>query len=369
MALLTPSLPELVTMDASKDTTIIFKTASSHHTGYRLVIYKKSTGETIKEQDITSSENKITIQAGTLQNGTDYLLTIRIIRGNNIEVSDWSEYCTLVCYSTPICSIDNIESIDGENVVQDQNYLFEGTYSQYESIKLQSYHFVLYNKNNEVLQVFEKHYPRNASTQVICTQKVEGLETETKYYIELVCVDKYEKETKSTRYEFVARYDKPRFTQFVEIENEESTASVKMEASMIQILFVTDKEAVFINSSEIDLRDNRAYNKIYGDGSTRLNITGDFTLKIYCRNIPHTVSGEEKYFLTLTSGDGKTKIKMKEMDNRIHVYKVMTFENSNFPLSSHYASDVISGYVQNSSSLVIQINQTGGRLDVYAQVV
>lgn len=370
MALLTPSLPERLIMDASQDSVVSFKTSGyMRHTGCKVRILDINTGESVyTNSDYSNSTNKFTIPASSVANGKEYILIVQLVKGEDKEVSNWSEDCLLCCYSAPVCTIDNIGSADGESIVQNQNYTFEGTYYQADGVKIQSYYYVLYDNNNKVLQVYDKYYLRNASSSEICVQKIEGLEANKVYYIELICIDNYSKENVSERYRFTVRYDMPRFTQFVEISNEEETASVKMEASMIQILFDTDKDPVFINKQELDLRDNRAYNRIYSNGTTRLNISGDFTLKLYCREVPRTEPGIESYFLTLTSDDKSTKIQMKEMDGRIHVYKTITFQNSDFPMKSHYMSDEISGY-KVGDKIIIQINHTNGRLDVYAQKI
>ena len=118
----------------------------------------------------------------------------------------------------------------------------------------------------------------------------------------------------------------------------------------------------YINEQEIDLRSNR----IYLD--EQMNLVGNFTLKFYGRGIPTKEIGEEDYFLTLKSIDGDTYIKMKESENRIHVYKEVKPKPYGSVVVSHYASPIIENYVPGESYLVIQINHVNRRIDVFAQV-
>ena len=273
--------------------------------------------------------------------------------------------------------IDNIPIVDEKRVVPEQNYIFVGSYHQNEGIAISRYQYVLYNSEKELIQQFDLVNSDRIASNSELTQRVEGFEVNTEYYIELKCTDVNGLEVSSGLVSFIAEYEVPRIRQIVELENEAATASVKISSDMIQIIFKIEDGSVPVYINEQELMLYRVYSD--NDGNVirepivayvdeYLNIPSNFTLKIYCRTIPRSSSGEEKYFLTLKSADGLTKIQMKEYDNRIHVYKTQTPKPSGADIRGHYVSDEITGYQPNLSYVAIQISQVNGRLDVFAEV-
>ena len=362
MALTRPSLPDQMIMDARYDTEVTFFCYNSEEwDGYNIQIFDTTTNVMHFATSVNTHSNKINIEAYTLANGVDYRIQIQTFKGE--ETSAYSDPCTLICYTKPVCIINNIDIVDGERIVPTQNFIFEGEYSQSEKVGIKTFNYVLYDQYKNVIQTYDKQYISDAPVNAVCTQKIEGFSPKTIYYIELQCEDQNNLQISSGLIQFFVDYRKPRITQVVDLENEKETASVKISSSMIQILFKVDNEPpVFINEQEIDLLENRAYL------DERIDITGNFTMNLYARQLPTADIGEESYFLTLTSIDGDTLIQMKESEGRIHVYKTVKPKPSGDILVSHYASPVFEGYVPNESYLVIQINHVSRRIDVYAQV-
>lgn len=358
MALIRPSLPTMTIMDAGYDQLVTFEVfGGDQFTGYDIEIYNNETNVLHFSVSRTTYSNKFNIEANTLSNGVDYRMRVRTTMSSSY--SDWSDQMILKCYTKPVCTINNLEIVGDDRVVGNQNYTFEGSYFQAENVSIKSYQYILYNHNKEVVQTFNEVY----TTQNDCDQKIEGFSPATEYYIELKCKDQYDLQVSSGLVHFLVEYEAPRIKQDVVLENEKETASVKISSDMIQIIFKVDNAPpVYINEQEIDLRNNRAYL------DEMINLVGNFTLKIYCRNIPRKAIGEEDYFLTLTSIDKTTKIRMKESEGRIHVYKIVTPKPSGADLVSHYVSPIIEGYIPNKSYVVIQINHVNRRIDVYARV-
>lgn len=379
MALTRPSLPDQITMDVADDTEISFSCYNSEEwDGYNVKIINDETNTIHFTTTVNTSSNKFVIKSGecNLSNGVEYRIQIQTFKGD--ESSEYSDSCAIICYTKPVCIIKNIEIVEGERIVPTQNFTFEGEYSQSEMVGIKTFNYVLYDQYENVIQIFDKQYVSNAPANYDqCNQKVEGFSPQTEYYIELQCVDQHNLQISSGRIKFFVDYRRPRITQVVDLENEKDTASVKISSSMIQILFkVDDEPPVFINGQEIALCEvlDAEGNVIEGTKHTRaylderIDITGNFTMKLYARKLPTTAIGEESYFLTLTSIDGNTLIQMKESEGRIHVYKTVKPKPSGALLVSHYVSPVIEGYVPNESYLVIQINHVNRRIDVHAQV-
>lgn len=366
MALTRPSLPENTIMDAQYDVQITFEAfGGTQHMGYDVEIYDNETNVLFFAMSKSNtSSNKISIEANTLSNGTVYRIHVHTFDSDG-NYSDWSDFGLITCYTTPVCTIDNIEIVDNRRVVANQNYSFVGSYQQNEGIEIQSYQYILYTSEQEVLQVFDSVSYQFIEAYNELIQKVEGFTPSTQYYVELRCTDKNGLEVSSGLIHFYVEYEAPRIKQIVTLENEAETASVKISSDMIQIIFKLEDEEtvpVYINEQELDLRGTYAYVDEY------INIPMNFTLKIYCRAIPTQDIGEEEYFLTLTSSDGLTKIQMKESGNRIHVYKTVTPKQSGADIISHYVSNEIEDYVPGKSYVVIQINHFNRRIDVFAQV-
>ena len=373
MALTRPSLPENTIMDALRDNIIVFESYGGDRvTGYDVEIYNNETNVlayTVEESNIAS--NRIAIQANALSNGIVYRIRIHTYNEQG-DYSDWSDYGLLTCYTTPVCSIDNLV-IDGDRrIVPSQNYIFMGSYQQSQGIAIQKYQYVLYDSEKTLIQALSPVVSSFIVSNNELSQRIEGFEPSVQYYIELKCTDANGLEVSSGLVLFTAEYEIPRIRQIVELENEAETASVKISSDMIQIIFkIEDGETpVYVNEQELML-----YKTVGGERvpltayvDEYLNIPADFTLKVYCRNIPRKYINQEEYFLTIISADGLTKIQMKEYDNRIHVYKTTTPKPSGADIRGHYVSNVIEGYVPNESYVVIQINQSDGRLDVFAEV-
>lgn len=358
VALVRPSLPSMTIMDAGYDTLITFDVyGGDQYTGYYIEIYNNETNILHYSASKTTYSNQYNIEANVLANGVDYRFRVRTLLGD--DYSEYSDFMLLKCYTKPVCTIDNLNIVDNKRTVSAQNYIFEGSYFQAENVAIKSYQYLLYDQDKNLIQEFDKVFTSESELN----QKVEGFTPSTEYYIELLCVDQYDLEVTSGLVNFIVEYEAPRITQVVDLENDKETASVKISSSMIQILFKSENETpVYINEQEIDLREN----KIYLD--ERINLVGNFTLKMYCRAIPSVDIGAEDYFLTLTSVDERTTIKLKESEGRIHVYKIQKPRPSGADVVGHYASQVIENYIPNESYVVIQINHINRRFDIYAQV-
>jgi len=365
MALVRPSFSfESLVFDAQKDNEITFNVfGGDQYTGYEVEIFNNETNELFFSASKTTYSKKFLLEANTLSNGIEYRIRVRtcIITETSEEYSGYSDQVIIKCYSTPTCSIDNLTNEAGNRVITNQNYSFEGSFFQSEGIALSSYQFILYGADKEPIQEFNKVFTSASKF----TQAVEGFSPQADYFIELICVDENNFEVSTGLISFRVDYVAPRIKQIVELVNEKETASVKITSNMIQIIFkLNHEDPVFINEQEIYLKHGRM---AYLD--EQLNLAGNFTLKLYCRQIPRVDIGINEYFFEMKSIDESVRICMKECEGRIHVYKILTPKPNGADVISHYVSPVIEGYEPEKSYVVIQINHVNRRIDVYAQVI
>ncbi len=378
MALSRPSLPISTIMDALEDNGIVFESFGGDRvTSYDVEIRNNEDGKiaySASESNIAS--NVIHIQAGILNNGFTYQISVRT-RNSAGDYSNWSDPGIIMCYKTPVCTINNIEIVGNDFVVPDQNFIFIGSYKQNEDVQIQKYQYFLYDSEKVLIQEFSSVIFEFITSDDNLTQRVEGFDPDTVYHIEIRCTDINGLTVSSGLIRFIAQYEVPRIRQELKLENEKETASVKISTDMIQIIFKLEDgaPATYINEQELQLFAEEVVNGVakrtkeytaYVD--EYLNIPMNFTLKIYCRGIQTTDIGTDKFFLSLTSEDGLTKIQMKECEGRIHVYKTTTLKLGGSVIRSHYISNVIEGYTPEKSYVVIQINHSNGRIDVFAQV-
>ena len=347
-------------LDALYDKEIFFNVfGGNQFTGYEIEIYNNETNLLHYSFSKTTYATKFNIAANTLANGVEYRMRIRTKTSS--EYSEYSDFMLIKCYTTPVCSINNLVDSAGNSIIYNQNYIFEGSFYQAEGVPLKSYYYKLYDSNKQLIQEFNTVY----STTKTTTQTIEGFSANTVYYIELICVDQNDLAVSTGLVKFLVQYEAPRIKQLVNLENDKDSASVKISSNMVQIIFKSSvKDPIYINEQELDLRSNRY---IYLD--EQLNLIGNFTLKIYARALPSVSIGEEKYFLTINSIDNNVKIHVKESEGRIHVYKVLTPKPNGANIVSHYMSDVIKNYVSGKSYIIIQINHVNRRIDVQAKVI
>lgn len=366
MALKKPETQPLC-IDASKENRIQFNVfGGDQYTGFYFRVYSKTNQtQVVYWEKIYTISNYYTIPYDALNNGNSYYYTIQTFRPDPMnsqseELSVMSDMLvTLDCYSEPTCSITGLTYSDElmSEVINSQNYSFDGVYSQGESIKIEKHQWFVYDANKNLLMT----YPMVYSDSPRFSQMVEGFGAKEKYTIKLVCYDTFGRQC-SSEHTFIADYIKPRVQQELVLENDGQSAAVKASISLIQIIFKSqNKEVVYQNDAMVDLTNN----KIWVD--EQIDLEQNYTIKLYAKNIPRVNKASSDYFFTITSRDGRVTIGMKEYDDRIHVYKLVKYNGSD-TLISHYASEVMSGYKSNSSYVVIQINHVYGRIDVNAIV-
>lgn len=364
MALLRPSLADSICIDVSHDNIITFSVhGGDQFVGYSVQIVDSSNRQVYSATKTTYS-NSFNLQAGTngINNGNEYKIRFQTI-GIDGSTSGYSDYMIMYCYSTPVCVIPTTNlpiDVDlNDRVVNAQNYTFEAEYSQAESVPIKSYQFFIYTADKELLHEYSVVFTSSAKF----TQTVEGFSANTEYYIEVRVTDFYDRTVSSGLIHFTVFYEKPRIQQHLDLFNNKEQAAVECYSSLIQIIFKSDNEEVqYIDGQELDLRNNR----IHLD--EQIDLAGNFTMKLYLRDIPRKENGDDEYFFTMNSIDGKIRIKLKEYGNRIHAYKIFYPQNGINEIVSHYVSDIIPDYIPEESYVLIQINHTDNRLDIRAIV-
>lgn len=338
-----PILSSNKVIDASAANSINFIViGGSQFISYKYEIYNNNTSSLVVQQTVSSTSAIIHLSSNTLENGIDYRVHVKTISAT--EESEYSEYMILKCYSTPTVSITNF-IVDGNvKKINNQNFIFNGSYSQSEDVLLKYYQYVLYDINNNLIKEYERHY----QTTGTLSQTISGLNNASYYKIELICVDQNDYITTTGKIDFYVEYISPRIRQVLSLTNDSESASVKIECDIRQLKFLPSGTVSFQDSNYIDLSATDSY--IYMDDSFTLN--NDFAVQIWVQ----AATGEI--------------LKIKENNNNSSNYIAVSIENDKrvkvIKKVGQYNLEYISeefDYLNNP--YMIHIIQKNRRIDVF----
>ena len=357
--LTTPILNNIKTFNATKESAFTFNVrGGSQVAGNNLVIERINDNAVIYNQSQETFNFKQILPASTLINGVNYRAKIRT-RDINNKWSNFSATLLFWCYSEPSLNITTID-YSNQNRVYNQTVLFETTYSQLENEILQSYRYLLYNENKDLLKSFTEQY---ADGSQALTQEITGLENSKLYYLEVITLSPNGNSGTSGLINFKPLYIAPKLMMAVEPINEPEQGAIKVGANIIQIILkLYDNNGNQINPMDVEYIDNEwidlnrtDYNRLIA--SDGFNISQDnFILQLWCKNLP-----EDKVFLTLFSPQGK--LEFFKLNNRIRVYK--SINNLNF--KKYFASNDFTA--TNEQELMIYMKQDGHLIDLQVEVL
>ena len=265
----------------------------------------------VYNQTIQSFQFNHTVPANTLVNGTEYRVRVRTgdISNNFSLFSDWVVF---LCLATPVVSIDNIT----DGIVNNQTFIFEGSYSQANGELLQSYRYLLYNENSILLATSPEMFDG------LLQYEFGGLQNQVNYKVELKIITVNLMEATTGLIPFKAEYIQPILTTVINLENKQDEASIQINANVIQIIG-EGENFTYINDEKVDV--TGANSKVWFDEG--FTIDRNFTLKIWLEHITENLP-----FLKLYSGQGY--IELVYYGQRIHAFKHMY----NGAFVSHFAS-------------------------------
>ncbi len=350
--LTTPILNDIKTFDANNENIFIFNTVGGNQVvGNNLVIERVSDNVVVYNSIQETFNFRHTLPSSALVNGVNYRAKIRTKDISN----NWSSFSNSLlfwCYSKPSLYITTI-NYDDQNRVYNQTVIFETIYSQSENELLQSYRYLLYDENKNLLSSFPEHY---SDGNDMLTQEIAGLENGRLYYIEVITLSPNGNMGTSGLINFKPFYIAPKFTMTLTPENLIEQGAVKISANILQIILkLYDDMGNQINPFNVQYIDNEwinmnriDYDKLVADEGFNI-LSDDFILQLWCKELP-----ESKVFLTLFSPQGK--IEMFKFNNKIRLYKYI----NNLDFQGYYVSDdfELDSFDQELMIYVKQENQT-----------
>lgn len=279
-----------------------------------------------------------TVAGSTLTNNTEYRYRFRTYDISN-NVSQWSAWTVFLCLAKPIVTIDNI--IDGK--VNNQTFIFRGSYYQENGELLQSYRYYLYNEDGTPIAYSPEMFDG------LLEYEFGGLQNNKIYNVELKVITVNQIEESSGLTQFTAEYIQPRLSTVVGLENLEDNAGISVNANIIQIIGKGENYS-FIDNEKADVTNGRVW---FDEG---FSIERNFTLKIWLENII-----KNKPFLKLYSNHGY--IELSYYGERIHAFKYM-YDGG---LVSHFASNNEIGMVS-SDKVYIFMQQINDLIELQFEV-
>lgn len=302
-----PSLRKILPFPATENHTIYFDVSGiSQQIFYNELEIKLSsdTSQVVYLQRVQEFRYQHTIPTNTLTNGNQYVAVTRIYDSTNTLIGE-SNPIFFYCLSYPILDIPTI--VNGE--VGNQTVMFQGIYEQAEGELLESYQFVLYNDNRNIITQSPIIYSDNMQYEFT------ELESRQKYYIELKISTVNGIVATTGLMEFTPRYVAPRFNSAIELKNLFDEASLFVKCNVIRIIGISDIESIeFIDDNEIDLINNGIW---FDEG---FKLRGNFTIQMWLRDI-----ADNSTFFKLIARDG-SYLRLEYKKNKINLYKMLNDE-------------------------------------------
>lgn len=302
-----PILRRVAPFSATEDFTFTFNVDGiSQQIFYNELEIKLSsdTSQVIYKQKIQDFRYQHTVPQSTLTNGDQYVAIIRVYNNQDVLIGE-SNPIFFYCLSSPILAIPTIVN----NEVGNQTVLFQGEYTQAEGEILESYQFILYDDNKDVLIVSPEMFDDKLEYEF------SQLENRQKYFIELKVTTVNELGGTTGLIEFTPRYIAPRFESAIELENLSNEASVLIKCNVIRIIGIADTELViYEDDGAVNLIDNGVW---FDEG---FKLRGNWTIQMWVRDIVDNST----FFKLIAKDDSYLKLEYK--DNKLNLYKMLDDE-------------------------------------------
>jgi hypothetical protein len=323
------------TFDATKNFVVNFVVNSGDQVVANEILIQKSSDNSqvwLNKTPVPTFSLSQIIPANTLQNSSSdsYKICIRTYN----EAGDYSQYSDWIlinCYSDPVIDISNIVN---NGIVNNQNFTPQATYLQAQSDPLQFYKYILYDSSNMEISNSGTLYDGLLSYQFI------GLENNKSYSIELQCTTQHNVTISVTKI-FQVNFIQPDFTNFVQLINNPTQATIDVEIVAIRTLG-------YISAGSVGIENNDLANTLAGtlsfDSSHGLQLKkSDWTVQMWVKNLI-----DSKIILTLY-GQNNVTFKIVYEFGQFHLYKYI-----GDVYFAHYRSNTINPTVDNVVYLFIQ---------------
>ena len=346
MAITTPQLSNVLPFAStqSQDFKITYS-GSNQKTQSNLVIQKNSDNSIVYDQTIQSFSLTYTLPANILVKSFEYRAKIRVGDINNewSNFSDWIYFCVL---STPSIVIP---TIDINHKVYNSTINFQANYVQLENELLQSYKFLLYGSNQNLIQTYAEKFADGSQP---LEQEITGLENGELNYLEVKTISVHGQLGTSGLLPFTAFFITPRLITTLNVENLSNQGAIKLSVQLIQEIGQIDSGTIeFIDNDWVDLTNGQIS---FQDG---FQLGSDFILKLWCKNIPDSI-----VFLKLVSEYGS--IEVIKYGDEIHAFKYLNGLTTVIP---HFISNTLT--VNIDEEFMVYLQSLNNALEITQQLV
>jgi hypothetical protein len=322
-----------LTIDASEDNQITWKVSGAIQTSFSMQFVLNNTGETVIDTGILPSlTNKYFIPKGTLVNGREYKVKIKVFDSANN--SSTSEYEVFQTSSRP-----NLE-ITVPNEINSQSYNFSVKYSQPENVRIKSWTGFLYDDmGNPVSNTGVK-------TSGNIEYLVSGMVSNRNYFIEFKATSEKGIVGTTGRLPFYVSYSKPNVYVNLSADNTDN-AGIELNWNVIQIIGRTEGIPNFIESEKLNLRGDLL---TFDEG---FSLDRDFTLKIWLENPYYNME-----LVSLSGSTGRIYLQLWD-DDTFRLFKEV----------NGYKSCYTTEPLEFAEQVVVIIQQVGDDLNILANEV
>ena len=298
-----PLVLKVNTFDGTIGTTIRFEVIDGDQIFHNEIeIYNNTTGLKVYSKKITTFSFEHEIPPNVLVNSVEYEYYIRLRTYDiNNKYSVWSDNVYFKCLQKPVLTIPMLS--DGK--VNNQTATIQAELvSPQDTLKY--YKLILYDETKRVITSSPNLY------DALLQYEFTGFLDDTKYYVECMVLTQNDVEVSTGLIPFVADFVAPRVKLLYNLYNDYNTASVKMDAKIIQMFWKSKNSTYTIEDGTLV---NLLTDTIYLNDEEGFELdSSNFTLEIIVSNL--------KEDLPFSLSLGKYgELEFVYFKDKIHAYK------------------------------------------------
>ena len=305
MTLTKPIVLRIDTFDATIGTTVVFQVLGGDQIFHNEIeIYNNSTGLKVYSKKITTFNFEHEIPPNILTNTTleEYYLRLRTYDVNN-NFSVWSDNVYFKCLKKPSLTIPMLDS----GKVNNQTLISQAVFASPQD-PLKYYKAILYDEVKRIITSSPNLYDG------LLQYEFTGFLDDTKYYLEYMAQTQNDVQVSTGLIPFVADFVAPRVKVLYNLYNDYNTASVKMDAKIIQMFWKSKNGTYTIEDGTLV---NLLTDTIYLDSKEGFELdSSNFTLEMIVSNLKEDLP----FSLSLAKYGELEFVYFKD---RIHAYKKM----------------------------------------------
>lgn len=142
--------PKNTSFDATADKLITWTNKGTLQQKYKVLIKNNNTSADVYDTgEVTSAINSHTLPSNSLSNGTDYKYTIQVWGIDSTTAT--SNYNYISCHATPVTTFTNPVFSATPVTINSQNFTFQISYTQAQTVGLKSYRIILYDSTGTTI--------------------------------------------------------------------------------------------------------------------------------------------------------------------------------------------------------------------------